>query len=137
MTITFGFDGFDDLLRKLGLLRQVPSRPAAERAVLEGAQIIVEQAKRLVPVRTGRLRDSITARLGDGGGANVGFRGEGVSVTIGPDHRRGWYGHFIEFGTVDQPARPFMRPAFDSRHRAAERKIAAAMKVEIRRVAGA
>lgn len=128
--------GGEDLLRRLVRLAKFPSRATAERMVLEGAQIIVEEARRLVPVRSGRLRDSITAQAGEASGAAVGARSRGVSVSIGPSLPKGWYGHFIEFGTVDTPAQPFMRPAFDARQREVERKLAAEVKIEVRRATG-
>lgn len=57
---------------------------------------IVEDAKKRVPVRSGRLRDSIKA-------APV---AEGIEV--GPT---AFYAALVEFGTAKVPPRPYMMPA--------------------------
>ncbi len=102
-----GAKEMERLLRELG--PNVASR-AGDRALRAGAKPIVAEAKRLVPVKTGELRDSIIVvgerrRKGDN---------ERV-VVIGfkmPGSRRA---HLTEFGTVHAPAQPFMRPALDSK----------------------
>lgn len=55
---------------------------------------IAEDARRLAPVETGQLRESIEAHPAEG------------IVTVGTDH---W--QFQEYGTRYQDAQPFMRPA--------------------------
>ncbi len=47
-------------------------------------------------------------------------RSRKVALVVGPrvkgafrKNKAGWYGHFLEFGTKNFPARPFMRPAYD------------------------
>lgn len=78
------------------------------KALKAGAQPIIEEAKRLVPVLTGKLRDSITAvvsrdRSEDQRKVKVGFKYPAAARA-----------HFTEFGTRFQPAQPFLRPALDS-----------------------
>lgn len=53
------------------------------------------------PVRTGYLRDSITMELKNGGTVGV-VKTNGV-----------YYAKFVEFGTVNRYAQPFMRPAWN------------------------
>lgn len=71
---------------------------------------IAEEARRLVPVDSGDLRDSIAISntLADGG-AN------GRAVYVGPvragDGKNVFYAHFIEFGTIKMRAYPFLAPA--------------------------
>lgn len=65
-------------------------------------------AKRLCPVDTGRLRNSITHQL-DGG----------RSVVIGTNVE---YGPYVELGTHKQAAQPFLRPAAND-HAAQYRQI--------------
>lgn len=59
---------------------------------------VAEEARRLAPVRTGQLRDSIgyTIRQSD------------KTVQIHADVR---WAYFVEFGTRSMAARPFLRPA--------------------------
>lgn len=63
------------------------------------AEEIVEDAKAVVPVKTGFLRDSISAQpTGD----------LQIEVEAGADYS----GH-VEYGTVNQPAQPFLTPAVE------------------------
>jgi HK97 gp10 family phage protein len=76
-----------------------PAREAGAATVARAAAMMVAEAKRLAPVRTGRLRDSITARqLGP----------LSWEVSVGAD-----YGVYVEYGSRGRPARPFFRPAYE------------------------
>lgn len=81
------------------------------QALLNAGEIVADEAKRLVSVRTGNLRDSILVSDQGVGGA---LEGGGITVFIGPATGDGFYGHMVEFGTVHMAAEPFMRPAFDN-----------------------
>lgn len=59
------------------------------------AQDVADLARAYVPVDTGRLRDSITAEPG----------------RVYSDVE---YAGFVEYGTSDTPAEPYMRPAADT-----------------------
>jgi HK97 gp10 family phage protein len=76
--------------------------------ILEEASLMLEQeAKRLAPYRTGKLRDSIEARKMKPG------RGEYARYAIGPKGVR--YAGFVEFGTAHNPPKPYMRPTHDGK----------------------
>lgn len=64
------------------------------------AEDIKSEAKRIVPVDTGNLRDSITVR--DGIDQN--------EKLIGTDVH---YARHVEFGTVQHSPQPYLRPALD------------------------
>lgn len=68
----------------------------------EVGRFVVEQAKGLAPVGTGRLRDSITyiIEVKDGRPRCV----------VGAPKRE-FYAIYQELGTKSQPAHPFLRPA--------------------------
>lgn len=73
-------------------------RPQVDRELERAAEAGAEDARRRVPVDTGRLRDSIkVART-----ANGARYGSDVDYAL-----------FVEFGTVDTPAQPFLRPGLD------------------------
>lgn len=72
------------------------NREGMNKIALTTAKNIAEYAKRLAPVDTGDLRNSIEASQ-DVNGANV---------TTGKD-----YDKYVEFGTRTQQPQPFMRPA--------------------------
>lgn len=72
---------------------------AALTRALEKVGLVAEgYAKRLCPVDTGRLRNSITHVLDPGGRA----------VQVGTNVE---YGPYVELGTARQKAQPFLRPA--------------------------
>lgn len=60
-----------------------------------------DTAKTLAPVRTGALKKGITLRV----------QGAALTATVGT-HTGPFYGHFVENGTSDTPAQPFLGPAF-------------------------
>jgi HK97 gp10 family phage protein len=73
-----------------------------KRVLMGGALVVRDEAKDLVPVRTGLLKDSIFAAYGDDSKPDV---------LVGVNHRRAPHSHLIEYGTVKMQAQPFMRPA--------------------------
>jgi HK97 gp10 family phage protein len=62
---------------------------------------VTERAKEIVPVRTGRLRNSIYRR-------KTGFLSWEVGATM-------FYAGFVEFGTRYMRARPYLRPAVEEK----------------------
>jgi len=104
-----------------------------QRAILhEGAGLIVAEAKRLVPVDTGRLRDSI--QVTDDLGARVygKLNGFGLSVFVGPvgstEDGDVYYAKFQEFGWLWSKGQPFMRPAIATQRPAAETLVLTRMR---------
>ena len=136
--------GFDELMQNLERLKSSTQRKVARLAVTAGARIVRNEAKRLVPVRTGNLRDSISIKV-------LPYRRtEHIAARVFASRirgKQGWHAHLIEFGTAPRyqkpkefkhlspflakramkesgkrgrytgigPARPFMRPALDNR----------------------
>lgn len=86
---------------------------AMDRALAEAldeiGEMVVQRARELCPVDTGRLRNSITHRMGGGG---FSFPGMGASVgkevTVGSNVE---YAAYVELGTSKMDAQPFLRPA--------------------------
>lgn len=64
---------------------------------------VVNHAKKLCAVDTGRLRSSITYEIGESGGELAARVGTNVE-----------YAPYVEFGTRRMRAQPFLRPAIDS-----------------------
>lgn len=95
-------------------------RASVAAAVLEGAEEVRDEAKRLVPTDTGALRDYIQVVRGKSN--------DRLSWLVGlpkPKQRKGkpkkewpFYGIFVEFGTVKMRARPFLFPAFEAKRKA-------------------
>lgn len=87
------------------------------KAIRKTAHDIEADAKILVPVDTGNLKNSIsTDILNDG-------RFENMAAEIGPTAH---YGRYVEEGTSRMGPQPYLRPAFDRRLPGFERAIAEA-----------
>jgi HK97 gp10 family phage protein len=122
-------------------LQQLPA--TIERNVLRGAlraggKVIEAEARSLVPVASGDVRDSIRVSM------RVRSKAGWVNAQVKAGNKKAWYARLVEFGTarhwirpknrkslfiaglfkeaVDHPGakpKPFMRPAFDNKARAA------------------
>jgi HK97 gp10 family phage protein len=111
--VQFKLDGDKKLAENLKKINRTAQGRALREAAKQGAEVIVQEAKRRAPVDTGTLRDSIRSKF-------VKRRSDSVTVEIGPGPK-GYYGYFLEFGTSKMAARPFLRPAMDEcNQRAAE-----------------
>lgn len=160
MSIRVSVSGFAELDKALGQLPKATARNVLKRTLDKAAQPIVDEAKTLVPVRTGTLRDSIVAstkvknktgkaefaaamRAGLGRDTAVAAlrqarrdaKGQGsfAETFVGPARGKGviGYAHIVEFGSVNDPPRPYMRPAWDSKQREALAIIRAELGNEI------
>lgn len=110
--ITTRIEGAAEMERLLKELGPEVANKVGRQAVRAGARAIAEEAKRLVPVDTGALRDSIVVKtLGEG----EGFREAKVQAVIGFEKPASRRAHLTEFGTARAAARPFLRPAMDSK----------------------
>lgn len=78
-------------------------RPRMSRAIRKTAHDIERTAKRICPVDTGNLRNSISTSI-SGGAATI-------TAEIGPTAD---YAGYVEEGTSRQAPQPYMRPAFDA-----------------------
>lgn len=110
--------------------RLIAAAGPAERlaAAMAGAEVVADEARRLVPLLSGNLRDSIivSARAigGSAGSATVALGGGVTTVFVGPSSggsADGFYGHMIEFGTFTAAAHPFMTPAIENKRGEAQR----------------
>lgn len=114
--------GVRALLSKMKRITQSVTGRGTDKALIRAAEMVTDEARRLVPVRSGALKKSITYEL-----PRVGM-GQVKVVLVGfkpPVSRRA---HLTEFGTVHSSAKPFMRPALDSEAGAAIRAMGAEVK---------
>jgi len=110
MKMKFRISGLREIEQALRRIARATPEAVQREALHDAGEIVAERARSLVPVRSGNLRDSIA--VADEGQSGVLSQG-GVEVFVGPQ-ADGFYGHFVEFGTVNMAAEPFMRPAFDA-----------------------
>jgi hypothetical protein len=84
------------------------SHGVSVKALEEPGRAVEAEARRLAPVRTGATRDGITIRSGsDSDGPYVDI------ISTAEDEKGRPKGLFIEIGTNDTPAQPYLRPALD------------------------
>ena len=98
-------EGLKELSVNVDQLKASFSRTTLRTALRNAAKPVRTRAKAGVAVDQGDLRQDIKSKAKvtrDGSGyADVGFL------------RRSFHGRFVELGTSQQPARPFLRPALD------------------------
>lgn len=113
--------GQKDLIAKFQQLSKVMQGKAIESALMAGALIIQNSAVQKCPVKTGNLKRSITIRI------------EKDRAYIGTNVE---YAARVEFGfsnadsrgrKYNQPARPYLRPAFDENKDRAKQEVAEAL----------
>jgi HK97 gp10 family phage protein len=97
-------EGIENLIAEVEKLGAKGNR-IENKALREAGDIVKQAIKQEVPVRTGRLKRSIEAS---------GIRTkDGIKhVAVGPG-KDGYYGKFVEFGTVKMKAKPFMAPGYE------------------------
>ncbi|MCB1928285.1 MAG: HK97 gp10 family phage protein [Rhodocyclaceae bacterium] len=104
--------GLDDVLKRLEQVAEKVAKKALSKATRKGGNVIRKAAIANAPVDSGDLRKHIALRLKVKPGAiycRVGVKGGAKKKDGTP-----YYWRFVEFGTVRQPAQPFMRPALDN-----------------------
>jgi HK97 gp10 family phage protein len=99
--------GVQEVMEALAELPEEVQKEVLDGILEEAAVMLEQEAKRLAPYRTGKLRDSIEARK------MKPRRGEYARYAIGPKGVR--YAGFVEFGTAHAPPKPYMRPTHDAK----------------------
>lgn len=134
------------------LLRQLPdyiAKKTLTKALREAAQPILDEARTLAPVgkeSKGRVRLRRTKR-GKVSISNYGklkpslkivtvpARLTAYSATVAVTVGKAFWGMFVEFGTRHMSARPFMRPAFETRKSEALNRLGKSLGEEIEKAA--
>ena len=98
-------EGMENLLAEIEKLGKAGSK-IENRALREAGDVVKESIEKEVPVRTGKLKQSITV-------SNVKTKDGVKRVEVGPD-KDGYYGKFVEFGTVKMKANPFMSRGYET-----------------------
>ncbi len=134
-------------LRAIGRLADA----AVRRAIAESAMRIEREAKRSIERNPRRgaayLRHDPERRRrasapGDAPATDTGALARNITHVIDADglgasvESRAAHSRFLEFGTMGMPARPFLRPAFESQIGATMKRIADAVRIAIARAAG-
>lgn len=141
MNISVSIKGGAEIAAKLKRLSDDVAGKALENAVVSGALLIQNAAKKKAPVRTGNLRRSIhigghsdQSELADSTGGDLGGNkndGKSAEVLVGTDVV---YAASHEFGRGNLAARPYMRPALDENKEKVVKEIGEALKDLLRAI---
>lgn len=131
-TVTIKIDGLRELDSALGELSKAAAKGVLRRVGKAALMPMAEAAEENAPVLTGHLKASITVgtkltsrqtRL-----AKQADRKDFVTVYMGPNDPAAVP---QEFGTVDDPPQPFMRPAFAAEAENTIKRVADGLRPEI------
>lgn len=100
MTISIDVSGLTALARRQGS-NSAKVHADAAAVIAKGAYDVQRLAQQLAPHRTGALARSI----------GIDFSDDGLTAVIGPEVG---YDTYVEYGTNDTPAEPYMEPAGDA-----------------------
>lgn len=117
MKFTVKTKGFRECERKLSQLAEVTGRNVLRRVAKGALEPMADIAARKAPEERGILAFSIAVSEGRTRRARTNFqRIRGIQMAMGPATGLGatYYAAHVEFGTIDTPAQPYMRPAWDT-----------------------
>jgi HK97 gp10 family phage protein len=112
-------EGMENLLNELDKLGQKGSR-IENKALKEAGNIVKESIVKEVPVRTGKLKENITV-------SNVKSKDGVKKVEVGPGKDE-YYAAFLEFGTTNMNANPFISRGYENSKEEAEKVIVEEIK---------
>ena len=81
------------------------ARKELKDMLIKPAYVMRDEAKDMVPVKTGNLRDAIYATRGPE---------DKRGVLVGVNRKKAPYARFVEKGTSKMPAQPYFRPAINA-----------------------
>lgn len=110
--IDISFVGDDDLQRQLKRIAIQAQRKIVRAAMRKSMKSVKERAQALVPVDSGRLRDSIHQKSRTKRGITRVFVSTGTRQELGiPSDAKGFYPAVIEYGTRTRAAYSYLRRA--------------------------
>ena len=119
------FTGLLDLSDDLAALSKAENRHVMRNATRAAATIFKDEAVKRAPVRTGKLKRNIVVitQRDRSGGISSGVHVRGTNPRTGSSDNKmkasngknAFYWRFVELGTSNLPAVPFIRPAYDAR----------------------
>ena len=104
--------GLDALQQVLAGMQRALSADSLRSCTTAAVQPILREAQQRAPVRTGEVRDALQVVTPGSGRRNT--ASSLVEVARSGPGGTTREAIFAEYGTEKQPARPFMRPAFES-----------------------
>lgn len=107
--LDFALSGIDQAVRAVRNIGQAVTDETISSEAMKALEPVAETARSLAPVRSGELRDSIVISdmLRDGP------ERKGRAVYVGVLAGKALHAGFVELGTVNMQAEPFLTPAFE------------------------
>lgn len=135
--ITFKLEGLEQTVSNLSDMTKATQRNVVKRVLLAAGEPVARDAAQIAPHRSGRLAFSITNSTQLTRRQSRGAKINEVETYIGPAGGNGAlnYASFVEFGTIDTPAEPFMRPAWESNRGIVLGLIHSGLQIEVERAA--
>ena len=131
------FSGLLDIGRDLELLSKAENKKVLRDGTRAAAEVLKEAIVDRAPERTGKLKRNVVVvtMRGRRNAITSGVHIRGVNPETGnsdnkmkaSNRRNAFYWRFVELGTSNMPAHPFVRPAFDTRQEEAARAAIARM----------
>lgn len=120
------FSDLNDIAKDLEALSRAENNKVLRDATRAGAEVLKEEVIARAPVRTGKLKKNVvvvTQKSRRRGEISSGVHIRGVNLRTGNSDntmkannpRNAFYWPFVELGTANMPAHPFVRPAYDTR----------------------
>lgn len=135
------FSGLLDISRDMELLSKAENKKVLRDGTRAGAEVLKEEVIKRAPERTGKLKRNVVVvtMRGRRNAITSGVHIRGVNPETGnsdntmkaSNRRNAFYWRFVELGTSNMPAHPFVRPAFDARQDEATRAVIARMNKAI------
>lgn len=135
------FSGLLDISRDMELLSKAENKKVLRDGTRAGAEVLKEEVIKRAPERTGKLKRNVVVvtMRGRRNAITSGVHIRGVNPETGnsdntmkaSNRRNAFYWRFVELGTSNMPAHPFVRPAFDTRQEEATRAAIARMNKAI------
>ncbi len=143
--VNLDFSGLEDIARDLETLSRAENNKVLRDATRAGADVLKTEVINRAPVRTGKMKKNVvvvTQKSRRRGEISSGVHIRGVNPRTGnsdktmkaSNPRNAFYWRFVELGTVNMPAHPFVRPAFDTRQEEAAEAAIARMNSAIDKV---
>ena len=143
--VNLDFSGLEDIARDLETLSRAENNKVLRDATRAGADVLKTEVINRAPVRTGKMKKNVvvvTQKSRRRGEISSGVHIRGVNPRTGNSDktmkannpRNAFYWRFVELGTVNMPAHPFVRPAFDTRQEEAAEAAIARMNSAIDKV---
>lgn len=138
---TLDFSGLLDISHDLERLSKAENKKVLRDGTRAGAEVLKQEVIQRAPERTGKLKKNVVVvtMRGKRNAMVSGVHIRGVNPATGnsdntmkaSNRRNAFYWRFVELGTSNMPAHPFVRPAFDTRQEEATRAVIARMNTAI------